>query len=99
MNIAVEILLVLVSPGLLAILGWFILELRKGGGGKEVRRLRQELDELRRDYEQTKADHNDTLLGLVSAVDRLEEAGGRRAGVETTPPAEARTPVAPRRQL
>lgn len=97
--LGVYVLLVLLSPALAGILAWFLLEWRKqGGGGKEVARLREELEELRRDYTQLKADHNDMLLGLNAAVSRLEaclDPSSRAAGPVPEPP----HPEPPQRQL
>lgn len=97
--VGVYVLLVLVSPALAAIFAWFLLEWRKhGGGGREVARLREELADLRRDYLQLKADHNDMLLGLNAAVSRLEAYLPPSSQVEETAP-EPPHPEPPQRQL
>ncbi|NLC56549.1 MAG: hypothetical protein GX774_06915 [Armatimonadetes bacterium] len=81
--VAVYILLVLMSPALAGIVFWFLLEWRKhSGGGKETVRLRQELEALRRDYAQLKADHTDMLLGLNAAVSRLDARLDQLTGIE-----------------
>ena len=108
MHLAVQIALVLMSPGLLGILTWFLLERRKlGGGAKEARALRselgrtqQEMARLRGDYEQLKEDHTAMLLHLEETTRRLEARMDRYAGIEAPPPESAsvhREP--PQRQL
>ena len=95
----VYILLALVSPGLLAILGWILIEWRKaGGGGKETARVRQDVEALRREFAQVKADHTDVLLGLNAVVARLESRLDGLTGIEQAAPGPAR-PEPPQRQL
>jgi len=97
--VAVYIILAVMSPALLGILTHFILSWKKAGsGGKEVVKLREELEALRRDYAQLKQDHTDMLLGLDATVDRLERRLDQLTGIET-PPSEAGRREPPQRQL
>lgn len=77
----------------------FLLEWRQAGSRQDVARLEEELAALRRDYEQTKADHNDTLLGLVSSVHRLEERLVPSSAGEVPPSSGTLRPPETQRQL
>jgi ubiquinone biosynthesis protein UbiJ len=95
---AVYIILALMSPALLGIITHFILSWRKAPGSKEVAKLRQELDALRRDYAQIKADHTDMLLGLEASVHRLDARLDQLTGIDEAPATPQGRPT-PQRQL
>ncbi|MBI3948254.1 MAG: hypothetical protein HY321_20225 [Armatimonadetes bacterium] len=86
--------------GALKMITRFLLEWRKSGSSQEISRLSEQLAALQRDYQQTKADHNDTLLGIEATMRQMERRLDGLAGIDAPPPAaEAKTPVASQRQL
>ena len=97
--VVVYIILALVSPGLLAILTYFLLQWKKTlPGGREVAKLREELESMRRDYAQLKAEHTDMLLGLERATRRLEKRLDQFTGIDAPAPEPPRREP-PQRQL
>lgn len=72
----------------------FLLQWRRTGSSQELAELRRQVAELARDYQQVKADHTDTLLGLEAGMQRLEARLDALTGVPAAPdsPQAARPP-------